>query len=107
MEHTYEDLQKMTVAQLREIASGIDHESLHGHSTMHKVDLLTKICEVLGVETHVHHEVVGIDKSKIKAEIRKLKAKRDKALEKHDHKKLKELRRKIHGLKRSIRKATV
>jgi len=106
-EHTYEELHKKTVAQLREIADGIDHESLHGHSTMHKADLLQKLCEVLGLEAHVHHDVVGVDKSKIKAEIRDLKVKRGEAIEKHDHKELKELRRKIRELKRQIRKATV
>lgn len=107
MEYTYEELHKKTVAQLREIADGMDHELLQGHSTMHKADLLQRLCEALGIEAHVHHEVVGINKSKTKQEIRKLKAKRDQALEKHDHKKLKELRRKIRGLKRKIRKATV
>ena len=107
MEYTYEELHKKTVAQLREIADGIEHESLHGHSTMHKADLQQRLCEVLGIQDHAHHEVVGVDKSKIKLEIRDLKVKRGKALEKHDHKKLKELRRKIRGLKRQIRKATV
>jgi hypothetical protein len=107
MEYTYEELHKKTVAQLREIADGIDHESLHGHSTMHKADLFQRLCEVLGVEAHSHHDVIGIDKSKIRSEIRDLKVKRGKAIEKHDHKKLKELRRKIRGLKRQIRKATV
>jgi hypothetical protein len=107
MEHTYEELHKKTVAQLREIADGIDHEKLQGHSTMHKADLLQRLCEVLGVEAHVHHEVVGIDKSKVKAEIRALKVTRDKALEDHDHKKLKEVRREIRGLKRKIKKSTI
>lgn len=107
MEYTYEEMHKKTVAQLREIADGIDHEKLHGHSTMHKADLLQRLCEVLGLEAHVHHEVVGIDKSKIKAEIRELKVERDEALEAHDHKKLKEIRREIRGLKRQIKKAMV
>ena len=107
MEYTYEELHKKTVAQLREIADGIEHESLHGHSTMHKADLQQRLCKVLGIQDHAHHEVVGVDKSKIKLKIRDLKVKRGKALEKHDHKKLKELRRKIRGLKRQIRKATV
>lgn len=107
MEHTYEELHKKTVAQLREIARGIDHPAVQGYSQLHKEPLLLAVCEALGVDPHEHHEVVGLDKTKIKAKIRTLKEKRNKALEAHDHKKLKELRREIRGLKRRIRKATV
>lgn len=107
MAHTYEELHKMTIAQLRDIAAGIEDERLQGHSQLHKEQLLPLLCEVLGIEAHVHHEVVGIDKSKVKAEIRALRAERDQALEVKDHDELRRLRRKIHRLKGRLRRATV
>lgn len=107
MEYTYEGLKKKTVAQLREIAAPLTHEVLKGHKTMHKEQLVLALCEALGVDAHVHHEVVGIDKTAIKAQIRELKAKREEALKAHDHAGLKAARRKIHRLKRKIRKATI
>ena len=106
MEHTFEELRKMTVAQLREIAQETEHEALHGYSTMHKEELLPALCTALEIETHVHHEVVGINKRKIKARIRELKGERDAALEARDKRRLKVALRKIHRLKRTIRKAT-
>ena len=53
-----------------------------------------------------HHEVVGVDKTKIKQEIRKWKGERDKALDEKDKEKLKHARREIHHLKVKLRKAT-
>lgn len=107
MEHTFEELSKKTVAQLKEMAKGIEHDALHGYSTMHKENLVKALCIALGVDAHEHHEVVGIDKGKIKAQIKELKVKRNAALEDHDHKQLKLVRRKIHRLKQIIRRATV
>lgn len=107
MAHTYEELKKQTVAQLKDLAKGNDHEALHGYSTMHKEDLVLALCKALGVEAHEHHEVVGVDKAKIKAQIAKLKEKRAAALEAHDSKQLKFVRRNIHALKHKLRKATV
>lgn len=107
MRFTFEELRTKTVAQLREIARGIEHEALHGHSTMHKEHLLPVLCAVLGIEAHEHHQVKGINKGEIKAQIQKLKLERDAALDAHDHKQLKAIRRKIHHLKHGIRRATV
>lgn len=107
MSHTYEELHKMTVAQLRDVAQEIEHDAVSGYSTMHKEHLLPALCEALGIEAHEHHEVVGIDKAAVKAKIRELKVERDKALAAGDHKMLKRHRRRIRGLKRKIRKATV
>jgi hypothetical protein len=107
MAHTYEELHKMTVAQLREVAEGIDHEAVRGFSTMHKDELLPALCTALDIEAHEHHKVIGIDKKKIKAQIRDLKTQRSAALEAGDHAELKKVRRRIRGLKRKIRKATV
>ena len=107
-QHTYEELSAMTVAQMREVAAGLgDHDALHGYTTMHKEELLQALCKVLGVEAHVHHEVVGIDKRKIKARIRDLKKERDAAIEAKDREKLKLARTRIRRLKHQIRKATV
>lgn len=107
MSYTFEELHAKTVAQLREIATGIEHDALSGYTTMHKEDLLQALCTALGIEAHVHHEVVGIDKAKIKAQIRELKQQRDSAVASGDKKELKQIRRRIHRLKRKIRRATV
>jgi len=107
MAYTYEELSNKTVAQLREIAEGIEHDALHGYTTMHKEQLLPALCDALGIEAHEHHDVVGVDKTKIKQRIRALKQQRDAALAAHDSAELKRIRRQIHRLKRRIKKATV
>jgi hypothetical protein len=107
MEHTYEELSKKTVAQLREIAKELDDPGLRGYTQLNKAHLLPAVCNALGIESHEHHEVVGLNKSEIKSQIKALKVERNAALEAHDHKQLKQLRRKIHGLKRQLRKSTV
>lgn len=106
MPFTYEELRKKTVAELREIAAGIEDERLQGHTQMHKEQLIPLLCDVLGIEAHAHHEVVGLDKTKVKTEIRELKARRDAALEAHDDDELKRVRRRIHRLKGRLRRAT-
>jgi cysteinyl-tRNA synthetase len=107
MSYTYEELSKMTVADLRKIADGIDHEATKGHSTMHKDKLLPAMCIALGIDTHVHHKVVGINKTKVKSEIKSLKVKRTAAIEAKDYKQLKDIRHKIHKLKHTLRKSIV
>ena len=107
MAYTYEQLKAMKVAQLREMADGIQHEALGGHTTMHKEKLLLALCTALGIEAHEHHEVVGLDKGKIKAQIKLLKKKRDEALAGKDRKVFKETLREIHHLKNKLRRATV
>ncbi len=107
MAHTWEELRKMTVVRLREIASEMEHEELHGYRTMHKEQLLPALCHALGIEDHAHHEVVGLNKARVKARIRELKTQRDAALAARDSVQLKRIRRKIHRLKRRIHGATV
>ena len=107
MAQTFEELRKKTVAELREIAKGIDHEALKGHTQMHKADLLKSLCTALHIETNEHHDVAGINKTDVKAKIREYKKKRDEALAAHDHPQLKAIRREIHRLKRMIHRATV
>lgn len=107
-DYTYEELHKMTVAQLREICEGLeDQEAVQGFSQLHKEHVLPLLCKALGIEAHEHHEVVGINKAKIKAEIRQLKKERDQVLQTGQKGELKSIRRKIRGLKRTIRQATV
>ena len=107
MEITYEEIKKKTLAQLREMAAGMEHEALQGYTQLHKAELIPKICEALGIEAHVHHEVVGVNKTAIKGKIRKAKAERDKALKAKNPKKLREARAQIHELKRQLRRAIV
>lgn len=107
MEHTYKELKHKTAAQLKEIASGIDHEAVQGYTQLNKDHLIKAICTALHIDMHEHHEVVGIDKAKVKKNIRDLKKKRDKALEDKDHDTLKKVRKEIKGLKNELRRATV
>lgn len=107
MAHTYEELKGMTVAQLREVAQGIQHEGLQGFLTMHKDHLLPALCKALNIDAHAHHVAALADKARVKAQIRELKKQRDAALAAHDGKKLKQLRPLIHGLRRKLRKAAV
>ena len=105
MAYTYEQLSGMTVAQLREIAKDVEHEAVTGFSTMHKEKLLPALCHALGIEAHAHHQAAGLNKSAMKAEIRKLKAEKVAALQNKDRKHFKEILRKIHSMKRKLRKS--
>ena len=106
MAYTFEELKHKTVADLREIAKGTDHEAVQGYTQMNKEHLLVALAKALGIQ-HEHHSVVGVDKSSIKARIRELKTQREAALAAHDRAQLKVVRRTIHRLKRRIHKATV
>ncbi len=105
MDYTYHDLHGMTVARLREIASEIEHDAVRGYTTMHKEPLILALCEALGIEAHAHHEVVGLDKAAVKAEIRRLRALRDAAQAAGDRGETKRIRREIHRLKHRLRRA--
>lgn len=106
MPYTYEELKHKTLADLREIAKGIEHDAVQGYTQMNKDHLLGALSKALGIQ-HEHHDVVGIDKKSIKARIRELKTQRESAIAAHDHAQLKVVRRTIHRLKRRIHKATV
>jgi hypothetical protein len=106
MAYTIEQLKHMTLADLREIAKGSDHEALQGYTQLNKEHLIGALAKALGIQ-HTHHDVVGIDKSSIKSRIRELKTQRAAAIEAHDRAQLKVVRRTIHRLKRRIHKATV
>jgi hypothetical protein len=107
MDYTYDLLSAKTVTELREIGHSLNHPDLQGIAMMHKEKLLPLLCGVLGIEAHPSHRVVGVDKTKIKQEIRALKRQRDAALVAKDMGKVRELREKIHELKRILRRSIV
>ena len=105
MAYTYEELHGKTVAELREIAKGIEHEAVQGYTQLNKEHLLVALCKALGIEARKKHIVVAANKARIKGLIRAQKTARAAAIAAKDPKKLKEVRRKIHRLKRELRKA--
>ena len=107
MAHTYHELRQKTVADLREIAKGIQHEAVQGYTQLNKDHLLVALCKALNVPTHEHHMVGGINKADIKAKMKKLREERAAAIEAGDHKKLKVVRRHLHSLTHDIRRHTI
>jgi hypothetical protein len=110
MAYTYQELKKKTVAQMREIAKGIEHEAVKGYSQLNKEHLLIGLCTALGIDHRVHHVAHGIDKTKIKSLIKQLKKERDAlfaAGAAKDRKKLRIVRHSIHRFKRILRKASL
>lgn len=107
MDYTFEQLKGMTVAELREIAAGIEHEAVQGYTQLNKEHLLDALCKALNIDTHTRHKakVAGADKAAVKAQMKALRAKRNAALEAHDHAQLKAVRRQLHEVRRSLRKA--
>jgi hypothetical protein len=101
--YTYEQLKAKTVNELREIAKGVPHDAVQGALQMNKEHLLPALCSALGIDTHEHHAVRGIDKGAIKGKMRELKAQRRAAADAHDSAQLKSLRRQIHRLNRQMR----
>ena len=102
--HTYEELKKKTVAELRALAKGLEHEAVKGYSQLNKAHLLPAVCQALGIEAYEHHHVVGaFDKKGVKARMRSLKVQRQAALEAHDHVQLKLVRRQLHRLNHQVR----
>jgi DNA polymerase/3'-5' exonuclease PolX len=108
MAHTYDELHKKTVAELRDIAKDLDHEAVQGYTQMNKDHLLPAICEALDIkiDKHHHHEATGIDKKNVKDKLKELRAEKQKAIDAGDHARLKELRRRYHNLNHKIRAAT-
>ena len=107
MAHTFPDLKKKPLTELREIAAGIEHEAVKGYTQLNKDHLLVGLCKALGLEMHAHKEVKGIDKAATKARIKEWQKKRDEALAARDRKSLKAAMDQIHQLKRKMRKAMV
>jgi DNA-binding IclR family transcriptional regulator len=101
--YTYEELKHKTIADLRDIAKEVQDDAVKGYSQMNKDHLLPALCNALGIESHEHHAVTGIDKAAIKAKMRDLKKQRASLLESHDHQSLKSVRRHLHHLNHQIR----
>ncbi|HEV8135238.1 MAG TPA: hypothetical protein VGP85_11195 [Pyrinomonadaceae bacterium] len=106
MAFTIEELRHKNIAELREMAKGLEHEAVQGYTQLNKEHLVIALAKALGIQ-HTHHDVIGVDKAQIKKRIRELKIKREAALSAHNHAELKAVRRNIHRLKRQIHKATV
>jgi DNA-binding IclR family transcriptional regulator len=105
--YSYEGLKKKTVAELREIAAGIEHEAVQGYTQLNKEHLLEALCKALSIDMHEHHKVVGVNKTAIKTRIKALKQKRDEAMAAHDRAQIKIYRHQIHTLKRKLHRAMV
>ena len=104
-EYTFDQLKHLTVVEMRKIASSIKHEAVQGYTQLNKEHLLKALCTALDIPLHAHHDVIGVDKAKIKGELRLLKQERDQAIEAHDAAAHKVIRRKRHHLNRRIRRA--
>jgi hypothetical protein len=101
--HTYEELKKKTVAELREMAAGIDHEAVQGYTQLNKEHLLPAICKALGIEAREHHSAIDAQTSMIKAQMRDIKEAIEKAAGSGDREKMHELRRAHHHLNHALR----
>ena len=107
MAYTFDELKHKKVNELRDIAKEMDHEEVQGYTQLNKEHLLEAICHALHIDMHVHHEVVGVDKSTIKSQIKELKKQRDEAISSKKPDEIIRIRRKIRGLKKTLRKATI
>jgi len=106
MSHTFPELKKKTLVELKAIAEGIT-PAVQGYTQMNKEHLLEAMCAALNIDMHVHHEVKGIDKGAVKAKIKEWKTKRDEALAAGDRPKLKLALDHIHLFKHQLRKSMV
>jgi DNA-binding IclR family transcriptional regulator len=105
MTHTYEELKKKTIAELREIAKEIEHEAVQGYTQLNKEHLLPAVCKALGIDTHAHHAAALAEKAAVKAKMREINAEKAKAVESGDHDLLRQLRRHYHRLNHTLRTA--
>ena len=103
MAYTYEELKHKTIAELRELAQGLQHEAVQGYTQMNKDHLLPALCKALGIESHEHHAAVGEQKLATKAKMREIKAACEKAQSDGNHELLHRLRREYHHLNHSLR----
>ncbi len=107
MAYTFEELKKKNVGDLRDIAKDIEDEAVQGYTQLNKEHLLKALCTALKIDMHVHHEVKGVDKTKIKSQIRELKKQRDESIISKNKEEQHKARRKIRYLKKVLRKSTV
>jgi len=103
MAHTYEELKKKTIAELREMAKDMDHEAVQGYTQMNKDHLLPALCKAFGIDSHEHHAAALAEKSAIKQKMRDIKSARAQALESGDRELARRLSRQYHGLNHTLR----
>ena len=85
MAHTYEELKKKTIAELRDLAKDIQHEAVQGYTQLNKEHLLPALCKALGIDSHAHHAAAIAEKAAVKARMREINTEKAKALESGDH----------------------
>jgi len=105
MSHTYSELKHKTVAQLREIAAGIQHEAVKGYTQLNKDHLVSAICKALNIDAHITHHTAVANKAALKARIKALKKLRDEALAAHDADRLTHIRGQINACKNRLRQS--
>ena len=103
MAHTYEELKKKTIAELREIAKDVQHDAVQGYTQMNKEHLLPALCQALGIDAREHHVAHGEVKLSAKARMKELRARRQQAIEARDNAALKVIRREYHTLNHRLR----
>jgi hypothetical protein len=103
MRHTYEELKKKTLAELRDIAKDLHHDAVQGYTQMNKDHLLPAVCKALGIDAHEHHAAALDGKTSIRTKLRDLKEARAQALAVGDHERLHALRRQYHTLNHALR----
>lgn len=130
MSFTLEELNAKTVAELKKIATEIDHEALKGFSKLKKDALVAALCTALDIEpggamkkkksaptapkkkapaapaAKINIDL-AVDKAGIKAQITALKKRRAQAIAEKNRPELKQVRRALHRLKRGARRAQV
>jgi len=105
MAHTYEELKKKTIAELRAIAKDIQHEAVQGYTQLNKDHLLPALCKALGIDSHAHHAAAIAEKAAVKAKMRGINTDKAKALESGDSELVRQLRRQYHRLNHALRTA--
>jgi hypothetical protein len=105
MAHTYEDLKKRTIAELRELAGTLQHDAVQGYTQMNKDHLLPALCAALGIDAHEHHAAALAQKNAVKRQLSELREARDKAMSEGDRAALQSLRRRYHHLNHELRRS--
>ena len=102
-ENRKDQLERMTVKELREIALSIG--TITGVHAMKKEELIVEIKEAKGIVDEKGVKYASELISKLKATIRTLRKEKEQAREAGDKKRIKILQRKLNRLKKRTRKA--
>lgn len=99
---TLEELKKMTVVKLREEA--MKYPDVKGASGMKKDELISLLCEKLGIESEEKKTVAPATKLSIKQHLKELKSRKQEAITKKDKAAVALARNKIRTQKRHLRR---